>query len=549
MQKELVGITNNQYMHIRFFPKGIETYEFLNCADVLITDYSSVFYDFAVTHKKIILFTYDEEEYMSTRGFYNQPVPHPFSKVYTVDDLLKEMRNTEIYDDSLFYETYCTYENSNATKHIIDEVINKNNSCQKESVFDDKRENVLLLSGIILRNGITTSLNNLLNSIDDHRYYYVSFFRSNMANKAKNLDLIEKRDLIYEIRGHIDYTITEFIARHLYFRYGMYNSWINNRLKSLYSREFSKAFYGTNFSHFIQFNGYDRTANNLFVYSNVKHKVIFVHNDMVREIELKGNQHFQTLKQAYSVADKVAVVSSALIKPTFMISGRKDNIVVVSNIQNFAKIESLAEKEATFDENSSLFYGEDIQFDEDNLSSELKIQRERDLFNEFCTKHSKIIVTIGRFSKEKNHEMLIDAFNVFRNNHPEYGLLIIGGYGNLYEKTKLLAKGNYDICIIKAISNPYAFLKKSDLFVLSSQYEGQPMVLFEATYCGLPCFTTNTTGSKEFMEEHGGFIVDNSINGLVEGMEAYDKGKVMKMNIDFEKHNSECKKSFEKLFS
>ncbi len=51
------------FKHIRKAPGKFETYEFLSTADCLITDYSSVFFDFAVTGQNIVLFTYDEKEH------------------------------------------------------------------------------------------------------------------------------------------------------------------------------------------------------------------------------------------------------------------------------------------------------------------------------------------------------------------------------------------------------------------------------------------------------------------------------------------------------
>ena len=57
------GFHAENYRHIRMFPSNYETYDFLTVCDVLITDYSSVFFDFAVTGRKIILFAYDYEEY------------------------------------------------------------------------------------------------------------------------------------------------------------------------------------------------------------------------------------------------------------------------------------------------------------------------------------------------------------------------------------------------------------------------------------------------------------------------------------------------------
>ena len=69
------------FKNIKPFPSQYETYEFLNATDILITDYSSVFFDYANTGNKIILFNYDEEEYLKDRGMYLNLEELPFPKV------------------------------------------------------------------------------------------------------------------------------------------------------------------------------------------------------------------------------------------------------------------------------------------------------------------------------------------------------------------------------------------------------------------------------------------------------------------------------------
>ena len=64
------AIDFSEFKRIQTFPAVYNTYEVLAIADVLITDYSSVFFDFACTRKKIVLFTYDQEEYLRDRGMY-----------------------------------------------------------------------------------------------------------------------------------------------------------------------------------------------------------------------------------------------------------------------------------------------------------------------------------------------------------------------------------------------------------------------------------------------------------------------------------------------
>lgn len=77
------------YKHIMSFPDTIEKYEFLNSIDVLITDYSSVFFDYSITGKPIILFMYDYEEYMTDRGMYFDIRELPFMKIYDIEELKK----------------------------------------------------------------------------------------------------------------------------------------------------------------------------------------------------------------------------------------------------------------------------------------------------------------------------------------------------------------------------------------------------------------------------------------------------------------------------
>ena len=108
----------SQFDHIKEFDKRYETYDVLNAADCLISDYSSVFFDFASTGKKIILFAYDEEKYLGERGTYFPISDLPFPVVRNVDELLNEMNQSKDYDDSGFINKYCKFDNAETTKRL-----------------------------------------------------------------------------------------------------------------------------------------------------------------------------------------------------------------------------------------------------------------------------------------------------------------------------------------------------------------------------------------------------------------------------------------------
>ena len=106
------------FKKIRQFPRDMEVYTFLNAADALLTDYSSVFYDFAVTGRSIVLLTYDEKEYFATRGLYEPIASLPFPQVATVEEALEALRRPREYDDSAFLKKYCSYESPDAAREL-----------------------------------------------------------------------------------------------------------------------------------------------------------------------------------------------------------------------------------------------------------------------------------------------------------------------------------------------------------------------------------------------------------------------------------------------
>ena len=82
------------------FLECIEHNTSINCTDCLVTDYSSVFFDYANKDNKIILFAYDEEEYFKNRGCYISLDELPFVKVNNIDELVSKIdKSNEVKDD------------------------------------------------------------------------------------------------------------------------------------------------------------------------------------------------------------------------------------------------------------------------------------------------------------------------------------------------------------------------------------------------------------------------------------------------------------------
>lgn len=118
-------------------PDDIEIYTFLNVADTLITDYSSVIFDFAIARKPIILYQYDREKYFSDRGIYEGVDKClPFKTVYKNEDLLDAVINATCENTEEFINTFCKYDTIDSARELIQLMTVPQNISEKESSVD-----------------------------------------------------------------------------------------------------------------------------------------------------------------------------------------------------------------------------------------------------------------------------------------------------------------------------------------------------------------------------------------------------------------------------
>jgi CDP-glycerol glycerophosphotransferase len=87
------------YENIRLVDKGSDVQELLLISDLLITDYSSVIFDYLLRMKPILIFAYDYEEYLKKTGmYYNLQKIAPGPILYNADELINAIKNIEEVD-------------------------------------------------------------------------------------------------------------------------------------------------------------------------------------------------------------------------------------------------------------------------------------------------------------------------------------------------------------------------------------------------------------------------------------------------------------------
>ena len=123
----------------------------------------------------------------------------------------------------------------------------------------------------------------------------------------------------------------------------------------------------------------------------------------------------------------------------------------------------------------------------------------------------KTVSAAGRLCRQKNYDLLIDSWLLVHQSHPDWVLEIWGDgpdrnrlsqkISDLQLGQSVLLKG-YDKDVISKLSN-------SSIFVLSSLYEGLPLVIIEAMSCGVPVVATACPcGPKDLITDgQNGFLV------------------------------------------
>lgn len=114
------------------------------------------------------------------------------------------------------------------------------------------------------------------------------------------------------------------------------------------------------------------------------------------------------------------------------------------------------------------------------------------------------IICVGRLNTQKRIDRLISAFSMIANKYPEWHIDI---FGEGEQKNSLLLQIRNchlekRIIIHNPTNNIYYEYKRSQMLVLSSAYEGRPLVLIEAMSCGTPCVAFDCpSGPSEIIED------------------------------------------------
>ncbi|WP_236719630.1 CDP-glycerol glycerophosphotransferase family protein [Neobacillus mesonae] len=357
--------TAREYEEVKDYliPDFIDTNELLSTVDILITDYSSIFFDFLVTDKPILFYVWDYDDYNEERGRYLVDDELPGPTLFTIREVAAAIQNIDkvfshykdVYKQAK--SRFTNHDDGKVTERIVDYIFKQN----KESLnvirgLETNKKKILIYPGGLKNNGITASFINLMDNIDFERYDVSIFMK--LPQSKEVLDNMEKvnKKARFLFRGGIPmFNIQEVYRDKFVHNRGAYTR-LTKKLypEKAYIRDYQRLFGRAKFDYVIDFSGYSLYWAKFLLASDAEKKICYLHSNMHSDSEriINGRRpHLINLRGLFSVYDrfdKLVSVSPGTMevnKQNLAKYANETKFDYVMNSINYEKILRLAEEE------------------------------------------------------------------------------------------------------------------------------------------------------------------------------------------------------------
>ena len=162
------------------------------------------------------------------------------------------------------------------------------------------------------------------------------------------------------------------------------------------------------------------------------------------------------------------------------------------------------------------------------------LNKANEKIDDFKKEDITTFINLGRHDeKQKKLSRIIETVKRLNNEGYNFRVIFVGDGGDS-DYYKELSKGIKNIIFLGAKQNPYPYLKNSDCLIMSSDFEGYPVVFIESLILGKPIITTDVSDSKKDISKKFGLVVEKSADGIYKGMKEFLQNK-----IDTQKFNPE----------
>lgn len=144
------------------------------------------------------------------------------------------------------------------------------------------------------------------------------------------------------------------------------------------------------------------------------------------------------------------------------------------------------------------------------------------------------IISCGRLEPVKSYESAIRAASLIKKEGIPFKWILIGDGSerNKLEKMKRDCGVDEEFHLTGGLPNPYPYMKQADMLVVTSRYEGLPLVINEAKILGTPVVTTNyPTATEAVAHEETGLICDMTPESIAQAVIRLYRDNILKKHI------------------
>ncbi|MHC5795812.1 CDP-glycerol glycerophosphotransferase family protein [Lacisediminihabitans sp. FW035] len=439
----------------RLVPNEIPSNVILGITDLLVTDYSSIFFDFLATGRPIFFLAPDLADYAGYRGLYIEPADWPGPVVETVDELAEAVNEFDRAGASgvvaanyrAMQAKFVAREDGRATQRIVDIVFRGNpDGYTVAPIAHDSRRTMLIHAGGMRPSAVTSELIALLDTIDHESFDVSVVFPPTRTRAVRDQQrLLNPRVRQFARVGGMNGSKLS-LARLRSPRSATGDPAArSSRETRLWSEEWDRCFGSTTFDFTLDFAGTSSFWATLMLQSPESVRSIWRREDRASAGELAK------IRPLYGSYDHVVADSSALA----LIGGAR------------------------------ILADSALPLERDERDSPLP-----HWLNDDSPADSRIFASLGRLSMENDPSLLLRAFALVHSDAPHSRLAVIGD-GPL---ASALAAEIVTLGLTGAVwlagyrTDPFALLRRAHCFVYTG-HAANPRVVTEALVLGLPIVT------------------------------------------------------------
>lgn len=255
-----------------------------------------------------------------------------------------------------------------------------------------------------------------------------------------------------------------------------------------------------------------------------KNSVLWCHMDYLAQYKGNKSKVIKFFEEKHYKEFSKLIFVSEKSKETFLevFPKMKEKVLYINNLINYKEIEKKAL--------------EKIESNEEKAFSKANGQT--------------IFLNYGRHDEEqKKVSRIIEAAIKLKQDNEKFKIILIGDGKDTNKYKQMVCKSNLNesIIFLGRKKNPFPYVKKADCILLTSDYEGSPVVFTESIILNKPIITTSVAGSEQLINKYG-YVVKKDVNEIYEKMKLFiHEGYEIKQKFNAEKYNEDVINKLKKI--